>query len=967
MNQAYELKKKEILEELNGTGYIFEHKKTKARVVVVSNDDENKVFNIGFRTPPKDDTGVPHILEHSVLCGSKRFPLKDPFVELVKGSLNTFLNAMTYSDKTVYPVASCNEKDFHNLMHVYLDAVFYPNIYKNEKIMQQEGWHYDLENPEDEIKYNGVVYNEMKGVFSSPEQQLMRMIQKSLLPDTPYGFESGGDPEAIPNLTQEDFVKFHSTYYHPSNSYIYLYGNMDVDENLQFIDEEYLSNFDYLYVDSEIASQKPFSQVKRVEESYSISENEEEKDKTYLSYNAIIGDSLDRELYLAFQILDYVLIGAPGAPVKEALIKKGIGADVFSSYDNGIKQPVFSIVAQNANSEQEAEFIETIEDALKEAVENGIDKRALEAALTNYEFKYKEGNFGRFPKGLIYGLNMFDSWLYADDKPFIHVKTNETFEMLREKLNSDYFEQLIKIYLIENTHKTIVVLKPEKGLNGKMEAATKEKLAVLKESLSEAEIQKLVETTKALKAYQEEPTPKEDLEKIPLLSLDDIGKEAKKLYNTEIELAGVKGVHHNLFTNGISYITLAFHVKNLPVRLIPYASMLTAVYRYVDTEKYSYNELSNEINIYTGGISCNYHIMPTVDETRTLIPLWEIKTKCFYDKIGDAFRLIKEIFFTSDLEDKERLKEIIARVHTQLKTGFSSVGHKTAATRALSYVSEGCLYKEHIEGITFFEFLDDLFKHYDEKADEVIAGLKEAANAIFNKENLIVSVTDDQDMKQTFETEISAFVTKLSSSNELGYEPLTLSVLNEGFATASQVQYVASAGNFVDAGLHYHGALRVLQVMFSYDYLWENIRVKGGAYGCMCSFARNGDGYLVSYRDPNLMETYEIYKKAKDYVAAFDADDRTMLKYIIGAISNMDVPMEPSAKGEFSFSAYLSGLTEEMLQKERDEVLSCSQETIRSLEPIVAAIANQGIICAIGNEDKMKECEKHFGEVKHVF
>lgn len=967
MNQAYELKKKEILEELNGTGYIFEHKKTKARLVVVSNDDENKVFHIGFRTPPKDDTGVPHILEHSVLCGSKKFPLKDPFVELVKGSLNTFLNAMTYSDKTVYPIASCNDKDFHNLMHVYLDAVFYPNIYKNEKIMQQEGWHYDLENPEDEIKYNGVVYNEMKGVFSSPEQQLMRVIQKSLLPDTPYGFESGGDPEAIPNLTQEDFVKFHSAYYHPSNSYIYLYGNMDVDENLQFIDEEYLSNFDYLYVDSEIASQKPFAEVKRVEESYSISENEDEKDKTYLSYNAIIGDSLDRELYLAFQILDYVLIGAPGAPVKEALIKKGIGADVFSSYDNGIKQPVFSIVAQNANLEQEAEFITTIENALKEAVKNGIDKRALEAALTNYEFKYKEGNFGRFPKGLIYGLNMFDSWLYADDKPFIHVKTNETFEILRDKLDSDYFEQLIKTYLIENTHKTIVVLKPEKGLNGKMEAATKEKLAALKESLSETEIQELVETTKALKAYQEEPTPKEDLEKIPLLSLDDIGKKAKKLYNTEVELAGTKGVHHPIFTNGISYITLAFNVKNLPVRLIPYASMLTAVYRYVDTKQYSYNELSNEINIYTGGISCNYHIMPTVDEARTLIPLWEIKTKCFYDKIGDAFRLIKEIFFTSDLENKDRLKEIIARVHTQLKAVFSSVGHKTAATRALSYVSEGCLYKEHMEGITFFEFLDDIFKHYDEKADELIAGLKEAANAIFSKENLIVSVTDDQDMKQTFETEISAFTSKLSSAEKLEYEPLTPAVLNEGFATASQVQYVASAGNFVDAGLRYHGALRVLQVMFSYDYLWENIRVKGGAYGCMCSFSRNGDGYLVSYRDPNLMETYEIYKKAKDYVAAFDADDRTMLKYIIGAISNMDVPMEPSAKGEFSFSAYLSGLTEEMLQKERDEVLSCSQEVIRNLEPIVAAIANQGILCAIGNEDKMKECAEHFGEVRHVF
>jgi hypothetical protein len=967
MNQSYELKKQEFIEELNGTGYILEHKKTKARVVVVVNDDENKVFNIGFRTPPKDDTGVPHITEHSVLCGSKKFPLKDPFVELVKGSLNTFLNAMTYSDKTVYPVASCNDKDFHNLMHVYLDAVFYPNIYENEKIMQQEGWHYELQDPEDDLTYNGVVYNEMKGVFSSPEQQLMRVIQKSLLPDTPYGFESGGDPDFIPDLTQQDFVDFHSTYYHPSNSYIYLYGNMDMDEYLTFLDEEYLSHFDYLEVDSEIAVQEPFKEVRRIEESYSISENEEEADKTYFAYNTIVGDSLDRELYLAFQILEYTLIGAPGAVLKEALIKKGIGADVFSSYDNGIKQPVFSIVAQNADLSQEEAFVTTIEECLRDVVQQGIDKRALEAALTNFEFKYKEGNFGRYPKGLIHGLNMFDSWLYDDEKPFIHIKTNDTFEILREKLDTDYFEQLITTYLLDNTHKTIVVLKPEKGLNRIQEMALKEKLAAYKASLTPEEIQGIINTTKALKAYQEEPTPKEALEKIPLLSLDDIGKEAKEIYNTEYNIAGVKTVHHNIFTNGISYITLAFHVKDLPERLIPYASMLTGIYRQVNTAQYTYQELSNEVNIYTGGIGCNYHIMPAVDANRTLIPIWEVKTKCFYDKISDAFRLLKEILFTSDLEDKERLREIIARIHTQLKAGFAAAGHKTAATRALSYVSEGCLYKEWMEGITFFEFLDDIFKNYDEKADELIAGLTEARDAILCKDGLIVSITDDQDVEAVFESELSEFTKELYPAKEMMYQPLPLAVRNEGFETASQVQYVATAGNFVDAGLSYHGALKVLQVMFSYDYLWENIRVKGGAYGCMCSFSRNGDGYFVSYRDPNLMETYEIYQKAKEYVAAFDADDRTMLKYIIGAISNMDVPMEPSAKGEFSFSAYLTGITEEMLQKERDEVLSCTQETIRGLEPIVEAIANHGIICAIGNEDKMKADSEHFGELRHVF
>ncbi|MCQ2492367.1 MAG: insulinase family protein [Lachnospiraceae bacterium] len=969
MNQAYSIKKQEFIEELNGTGYILEHKKTKAKVVVVSNDDENKVFNIGFRTPPKDDTGVPHITEHSVLCGSKEFPLKDPFVELVKGSLNTFLNAMTYPDKTVYPVASCNDKDFHNLMHVYLDAVFYPNIYTNPKILKQEGWHYELYKPEDELIYNGVVYNEMKGVFSSPDQQLMRTIQKTLYPDTPYGVESGGDPIAIPELTQEAFEEFHSTYYHPSNSYIYLYGNMDVDEYLTFIDEKYLSDFEYLAVDSEIPEQKAFDKAVRVEDYYSLSESEEEKDNTYLSYNVVVGDSLDRNLYLAFQILEYVLLSAPGAPLEEALIKKGIGKDISSTYDNGIKQPFFSIIAQNANDDQEEAFVKTIEESIKDLIANGISKRALEAALTYYEFKYKESNFGRFPKGLIHGLNMFDSWLYDEEKPFVHIKTNDTFENIRNLLKEGYFEQLLQTYFLDNPHKAIVVLKPKKGLNEQREAKIKEELAAYKDSLSDEEIEAIITATKELKAYQDAPTPKEDLEKIPLLSLEDISKEGKKLYNEEMEIAGAKTVHHNIFTNGISYMKFHFNLRNLPLDMIPYVSLLVDFYKDVNTKNYTYNELANEININTGGIGCSYSVIPLHDEKRSLYPFWHISAKCFYNKIPEAFRLVKEIFFHSDFTDKARLKEIIAREHTQMKSSFSAGGHKTAASRAASYVSAGALYKEYMEGIEFYEFLDDLLKNFDEKADDLIKKLYEAMEYVFGKEQFIFSVTDDQDAKEVFESELSDFMNCLFESKDVETEldEIKPAVRNEGFATASQVQYVATAGNFVDAGCSYHAALKVLNVMFSYDYLWENVRVKGGAYGCMCTFTRSGDGYFVSYRDPNLMETYDIFKKAKDYVANFDADDRTMLKYIIGAISNMDVPMEPSTKGSFSFMAYLSGLTEEMLQKDRDQVLSCTQEVIRSLAPIIEAVANQGILCAVGGEAKMKENADAFGEIRHVF
>ena len=420
--RAYEMIQQEELKGIRSRGCLLRHKKSGARVLLIENDDDNKVFSIGFRTPPKDSTGVPHIMEHSVLCGSKNFPAKDPFVELVKGSLNTFLNAMTYPDKTVYPVASCNDKDFQNLMHVYMDAVLYPNIYQHEEIFRQEGWSYKLDSPEGELQYNGVVYNEMKGAFSSPESVLDRVILNTLFPDTSYANESGGDPEYIPDLTYEQFLDFHRKYYHPSNSYIYLYGNMDMDEKLEWLDREYLCHFDKIEVDSEIRFQEPFGKMVERELPYSIASDESEADNTYLSYNKVIGTSLDRELYLAFQILDYALLSAPGAPLKKALTEAGIGKDIMGSYDNGVYQPIFSVISKNANAEQKEAFVEKIEEVLKEIVENGMDKKALEAGINYHEFRYREADFGSYPKGLMYGLQMLDSWLYDDEKPFIHIE-----------------------------------------------------------------------------------------------------------------------------------------------------------------------------------------------------------------------------------------------------------------------------------------------------------------------------------------------------------------------------------------------------------------------------------------------------------------------------------------------------------------------------------------------------------------
>ena len=963
---AYTLEERTHLKELNATGYIIRHNKTKARIVVISNEDDNKVFTIGFRTPPKDNTGVPHIMEHSVLCGSKEFPAKDPFIELVKGSLNTFLNAMTYPDKTVYPVASCNDKDFHNLMHVYLDAVFYPNIYERPQIMMQEGWHYEAETMDAPIQYNGVVYNEMKGAFSSADEQLSRLIKVSLLKGTPYEFESGGDPKYIPDLTQEDFLEFHRTYYHPSNSYIYLYGDMDFEKDLAWMDEHYLSKFEELQIDSEITTCDASMAERRVVEEYSISESEKEEDNTYLSWNTVVGTSLDKELYLAFQILDYALFSAPGAPIKKALIDGGIGKDIDSSYDNGLLQPMFSVIAKNANPSDEEKFLSILYGEFKRIVEQGVDRRSLEAAINYYEFKYREANFGRFPKGLMYGLQLFDSWLYDDAKPFIHLQTEETFAFLKQNLDSGYFEQLIERYFLHNEHTTIVVLKPKKGLNDEAEQKVKEKLSAYEKTLTREEKEAIVEGTKALKAYQDEPSTQEELLTIPMLEISDIKREIQPLYNKEEEICGTKVISHELFTNGIIYASLNFKLDHLTEQQLSFASLLTAIYQFVDTEHFTYNELANEVNIETGGIYTNVTVLPTKDKNP--LPILEIRGKALEDKCDSMLELMKEILFHSKLEDKKRLKEVLEETKSRMQMQLSAQGHSVSANRVMSYFSKVSYEKECVLGITFYSMLLDLLENYEEKADWLIEQLKETQKAMFQKQNLIVSYTSGVLAKDTLKTGFEHFVSSLYEDEEerelLVVEP---SVKNEGFQTASQVQYVATGGNFCEKGFQYTGALKALQVMFSYDYLWLNIRVKGGAYGCMCGFTRTGDSYFTSYRDPNLMETFEVYQKASEYVREFDCDDRDMTKYIIGAIGSMDIPMEPSAKGARSFNCYLMGITEEELQRERDELLATNQETIRGLADLIHSVTEEKLICAVGGETKLKESEGQFKQLRSIF
>lgn len=692
----YEILDEHRVEDVQSDGFILRHKKSGARIAILSNNDDNKVFYIGFRTPPEDETGVPHIIEHTTLCGSKKFPVKDPFIELAKGSLNTFLNAMTYPDKTVYPVASCNDQDFKNLMDVYLDAVFNPNITKYEEIFKQEGWHYELTGKDDELKINGVVYNEMKGAYSSPDEVLSSQIYRSLFPDNTYSKDSGGNPEYIPKLTYEAYLDFYHKYYHPSNSYIYLYGDMDVVERLEWLDREYLSLYDYKKVNSEINKQPAFDEIKNVEAQYSITMDDSQENKTYLSYNRVVGDTLDEMLYQAFDVLDYALVSSPGAPVKQALIDAGIGDDVYGSYDAGILQPVFSFVAKNANASQADEFESIIENTLKEVVKTGINKEALLAGINSSEFKFREADFGQFPKGLLFGLNCLDSWLFDDMKPFIHLECLGTFAKLRKAVDTDYFEKLIQEYLLDNTHGSSVTVKPKRGLGNEREEALAKELSDYKASLSDEEIKKLIEDTEHLKKYQEEPSSDEDLRKLPMLTRADMKKNAMPFSNIEDELLDVKVVRHDIESNGIDYISFLFDAGDFAQSELGYLGFFTNALGLVSTEKYSYTDLANATNIYTGGISTGTASHPDIKDRNNFVFKFEVKLKVLEKNLDKALELMEQMLLSSDFTDTKRLGELVAQIKARLQANLSSSGHLVAAMRSMSSFSRYALYQDEL-------------------------------------------------------------------------------------------------------------------------------------------------------------------------------------------------------------------------------------------------------------------------------
>lgn len=965
---AYEIIEEREITDISSMGYILRHKKSGARISIISNDDDNKVFYIGFRTTPEDETGVPHIIEHTTLCGSEKFPLKDPFVELVKGSLNTFLNAMTYPDKTVYPLASYNDKDFKNLMDVYMDAVFHPNIIHYEEIFQQEGWHYELEDKDAPLTINGVVYNEMKGAYSSPEEVLQTEIQRSLFPDNTYSRNSGGNPKHIPELTYEDYLAFYRKYYHPSNSYIYLYGDMDIAERLEWMDQEYLSRYDAEEVDSAIPLQQPFDAVKNVTVRYPVASDDTVEDQTYLSYNKVIATVLDEKLYQAFDILDYALVSAPGAPIKKALIDAGIGQDVYGSFDSGMLQPVFSIVAKNANPEDEARFVSIIEETLQKIASEGLNRQSLLAGINSAEFRFREADFGHYPKGLLYGLQCLESWLADDDRPFLHLECLGTFAFLKNELSTGYFENLIRNYLLDNTHGSIVKVVPEPGMNAREEAELAKSLAEYKAGLSEEELEKLIADTVHLKEYQDAPTPEEDLEKLPMLTRADMKKEALPISNVEEELEGLSVVRHEVHTNGIDYVSLYFDAEDVSQEDIGYLGILSGILGFVDTDSYGYADLANAVNIYTGGISSGAGIYPNVKHPGKNAVKYEVRIKVLEENLEEAMKLVDEILRTSKLSDTKRLLEIVAQGKSRLQIGLSSSGHTVSAMRGISYFSKYGYYQDALHGIEYYRFICMLEELLKKDASAAVGRLQEVCGQIFTTERLTVGFTGDEEAYRKAAPILAGYLKCLPENGVHKKVPdFDLFRKNEGFTDASQIQYVSRTGNFADHGYHYTGALRILKMILSYDYLWMNIRVKGGAYGCMSAFLRTGETYFVSYRDPNLAKTNEIYEGIPEYLRKFNPDERDMTKYIIGTFGSLDTPLYPEGKGARSMAAYFEELSYEDIQKERDEILNATAEDIRALADLISAVLEEDNICVIGNENAIRDDAGLFENIEKLY
>ncbi len=952
--KTFELVRTEEILELNTQAKIYRHVPTGAEILSMENDDENKCFGIAFRTPPSDSTGVAHILEHTVLCGSRKYPVKDPFVQLLKGSLQTFLNAFTYPDKTCYPVASQNLKDFHNLVDVYLDAVFHPRITKD--FFMQEGWHYELESPEDELKYKGVVYNEMKGVYSSPDSLLAEASQQSLFPDTTYGLDSGGNPKNIPDLTYEQFTAFHGSFYHPSNARIFFYGDDPVEERFAIL-EEYLKDYEQIDPKSSIAVQAPLSEPVRIEKPYAVSADDDDP-KPMFCVNWLLPSPTDAERVFAFELLDHILLGTPASPLRKALIESGLGEDITGGgIETHMLQMAYSIGLKEIKTDHLDKAEQLIYQTLEDLATNGISREDIDAALNTFEFDLRENNSGGFPRGLSLMLKSLNAWNYdadplgliAFEKPLQAVKT--------QARQPGFFENLLREHFIENQHRSTVTLIPDPEVSKNEEQEEIKQLAQIKKQLDSAQLEAIVGHTHRLLELQATPDSPEALATIPLLHRDDLDKHIRIVERGESRLGGATVLTHDLFTHGILYLDMGLDLHSLDQTDIPYASLLGSALLEMGTKKEDYVSLSQRIAQKTGGIY-GAPFLSALENSDKGITRFFLRGKCMIGQTNEMLAILQDVLLESKFDNKERFLQIVLEHKSELETAMIPRGHSAVMSRLKAQFHEAHWVAEQMGGVEALFFIRTLIDDIEQDWPSVYQRLQRILQTLLNRENIIFNVTVDQAALPGVIQLLEGFIDTLPSANgstSKTWNPVPLPK-NEALTAPTRVNYVGCAANLYDAGYNMHGSAMVITRYLQTAWLWEKIRVQGGAYGGMCGFdQRSGAFIFASYRDPNLQSSLDTYKGTGDFLKNLKLSDDELTRALIGAIGQLDAYQLPDAKGYSSCLRHLLGFTDEERQKLRDEVLATTQEHFNAFGDILNSAFNQPSISVLCSADAADE------------
>ncbi len=965
VTHGFELIREQEIPEINTRARIYRHVRTGAELISMENDDENKSFGITFATPPADSTGLPHILEHSVLCGSRKYPVKDPFIQLAKGSLNTFLNAMTFSDKTTYPFASTNTQDFYNLLDVYLDAVFYPRI--SPDVLQQEGWHYELETADAPLAFKGVVFNEMKGAYSSPDNLLGRVTEQSLFPDTVYSHDSGGDPAAIPDLTYEDFKTFHETYYHPSNARIWFYGDDDPEERLRRIDE-FIQEFERINVSAEIPLQPRFDEPRVVKVGYEPGDEE----KAMVTFNWLLTENNDPETSLGLGVLEHILIGTPASPLRKALIESGLGEDLTGGgIDTQVREMYFTTGLKGIQAADVDKIEALIFDTLRELAENGIDPEMIEAALNTAEFRLREYNTGGFPRGLAMMITALSTWLYDQD-PLAPLAFEAPLAAVKARLENGerYFEGLIEQFLLDNPHRTTVLLEPDAEANKRREEDEKARLEAVRAKLNADDLQAIIEDTLKLQQMQVTGDTPEALATIPSLKLSDLDRESKQIPTEVLEAHGRPLLVHDLFTNGIAYLDLAFNLRGLPQAYLPYLGLFTRALFEMGTETEDYVKLTQRIGRKTGGVYASTFIS-SMDSSEQSTAWLMVRGKGTITQTADLLDIVRDVLLTVKLDNRERFKQMALEDKAGLESGLVPGGHRVVSSRLRSYLTEAGWIGEQMGGVTQLFFLRDLVRQIDTNWESVLAVLEDMRRIIVNREALVANVTLDEANWTQFQPQLESFIGALPAA-EASTQTWTpaYSTDNEGLTIPAQVNYVGKGGSLYKLGYKHHGSAMVIQNFLGTSYLWERIRVQGGAYGGFATFDRHSGVFtFLSYRDPNLLKTLDNYNGTAKFLRELDLHPDELTKNIIGTIGNIDAYQLPDAKGYTALVRYLLGNTDEARQQRREEVLGTTAEDFRKFGETLEALNEAGLVVVLGSKDAIEAANQErglFGKVTKV-